>query len=89
MAEQTLTCAHLSPLSPDALWCHPFKDQDPFILESRPHIYVLGNQPEFGSKMVEAGTQRTRIVLLPKFSETGEVVLVHTATLETQCIRFQ
>ena len=33
--------------------------------------------------------QQTRVVLVPKFDETGEVVLVNTKSLEVKVIKFQ
>lgn len=32
--------------------------------------------------------QKVRIVSIPKFSETGEIVLVNTSTLESEVVRF-
>lgn len=94
MAKQTLVSGHLSPLAPDLLWCHPFKDEDPFILESRPHIYVIGNQPTFETSLEEiknnatSSVDKTRIILLPRFSQSGTIVIVNTRTLEVIPINF-
>lgn len=32
--------------------CFPFADKDPFIIEKRPHVYFVGNQPEFKTTLV-------------------------------------
>jgi DNA polymerase delta subunit 2 len=32
--------------------CFPFADKDPFIIERRPHVYFVGNQPEFKTSLV-------------------------------------
>lgn len=93
IAAQTLKCGHLAPLAPDALFCHPFKGNDPFILERRPHLYVIGNQPKFDTSLIEAnrddGTvEKTRVVLLPRFSETGTIALVNIRTLEASMLLF-
>ena len=32
--------------------------------------------------------QKVRIISIPKFSETGEIVLVDTSTLESEVVRF-
>ena len=33
--------------------CYPYIEQDPFILLRSPHLYVIGNQPEFETDMIE------------------------------------
>ena len=65
-----------------------------------PDIYVVGNQPEFATKLVEeAGDpraddeadrtpKRCRVVLLPKFRESGTLVLVNMRTLAVQKVQF-
>jgi DNA polymerase delta subunit 2 len=69
--------------------CYPFTDRDPFILEQTPHVYFIGNQPEFESKLVEQDGKKVRIVLVPKFSETGQIVLVNSKSLEVKVIGFE
>lgn len=63
---------------------YPYSDRDPFVLEKTPDVYVVGNQPEFGTEMVGP----TRVVLLPRFASDGTVVLVDMATLEVQTVEF-
>jgi DNA polymerase delta subunit 2 len=82
------------------LGCYPFQDRDPFVLEETPHIFFAGNQPEYSSKLVHGSHltdtdltlgddgQKVRIISIPKFSETGEIVLVNTSTLESEVIKF-
>lgn len=31
---------------------YPFPDADPFIIHHRPHVYIIGNQPEFETAMI-------------------------------------
>ena len=43
---------------------------------------------EMTDAMVQASSQRVRVVSIPKFHEAGELVLVDTESLETEVIRF-
>jgi DNA polymerase delta subunit 2 len=89
-AKLTLKCGHLAPTAPDSLWCHPFKDEDPFIIETPPRIYVIGNQPKYETSLYEFTNMvdKTRIVLLPRFSKEAVVVLVNATTLEVIPVSF-
>ncbi|TPX72957.1 DNA-directed DNA polymerase [Spizellomyces sp. 'palustris'] len=90
MAENTLRWAHLAPTAPDTLWCHPYKDTDPFIIKHPPHLYIIGNQPAYETTLVEdAKGSRTRIVLVPSFAESGTLILVNTRTLDCWPIVFK
>ncbi|KAL2004089.1 hypothetical protein VTN02DRAFT_309 [Thermoascus thermophilus] len=96
------------PTAPDTLWCYPFQANDPFVLQSCPHIFFAGNQPRFKTAVVEGDTTfrlngtdtemtdaaaedslgaRVRLLSIPKFHETGELVLVDTETLEVEVVR--
>ncbi|KAI1948216.1 DNA polymerase delta small subunit Cdc1 [Ophidiomyces ophidiicola] len=89
------------PTAPDTLWCYPFQDYDPFILEDCPHVFFIGNQPTFRTAVVETypseamdleGTEngsRVRLLCLPKFRETGELILLDAETLEVEVIKFE
>ena len=92
MAENCLKWRHMAPTAPDTLWCHPYFDLEPFILPVTPDFYVVGNQPEFSTELVEEeddleGKRRCRVVLVPEFSKTGSLVLVNLRTLEATCVR--
>lgn len=52
MAESTLRWRHMAPTAPDTLWCHPYFSEDPFIITETPDFYIIGNQPEFKTKLV-------------------------------------
>lgn len=62
------------------------------MLESCPHVYFVGNQPHFETALLGGSQgQIVRIVSLPKFSETGEVVLVdlESEDLAAEVLRFK
>ncbi|OLL24899.1 DNA polymerase subunit delta-2 [Neolecta irregularis DAH-3] len=89
MMEMSLRWRHYAPTAPDTLWCYPFQDQDPFLLENTPHVYFLGNQEKFETRLVEGHDgQRTRLIAVPKFSETGTVVLLNLSTLGCEPLTF-
>lgn len=80
--------------------CYPFQSHDPFTLQSCPHVFFAGNQPYFKTAIVESGTSSSssdiddgrgshvRILTLPKFSETGEIVLIDSETLDVEVVKF-
>ncbi|KAH8147721.1 uncharacterized protein LAJ45_08186 [Morchella importuna] len=90
MAERLLRWRVVAPTAPDTLWSYPFNDQDQFVIEECPHVFFVGNQDKFETSLVEgAEGQRCRVVLVPRFSETGEVVVVDLETLEVEVVKFQ
>ncbi|OJJ44641.1 hypothetical protein ASPZODRAFT_134724 [Penicilliopsis zonata CBS 506.65] len=97
----------LVPTAPDTIWCYPFQTNDPFVIQSCPHIFFTGNQPQFKTAVIEGDSPlrldgpdasmaeaddssipRVRLLTIPKFSETGELILVDTDTLEVEVVRF-
>ncbi|KAK6529103.1 hypothetical protein TWF694_004319 [Orbilia ellipsospora] len=90
MMEKTLRWRHIAPTAPDTLWCYPFQDIDQFIIDACPHVYFVGNQPEFGTRLVQGtNDQVIRLITIPKFAETGELVLVDLDSLECELISFK
>lgn len=89
LAEMTLRWRHMAPTAPDTLWCHPYFTGDPFVLDETPDVYVIGNQPHFATKLVQnaAGDVRCRVVLVPDFANTGQVVLLNTTTLAVKMVK--
>ena len=70
--------------------CYPFQDDDPLLLKDCPHIYFAGNQPQFDSRVVEGPVgQEVLLVAVPKFRDTGKVVLVDLETLRVECKQFE
>ncbi|KAL2698840.1 hypothetical protein AAEP93_010228 [Penicillium crustosum] len=95
------------PTAPDTIWSYPYQSEDPYIIESCPHIFFAGNQPQFKTATIEgdvplrldgdtemvgaadgSDAARVRLLALPKFNETGELILVDTETLEVEVVRF-
>ncbi|RHZ72938.1 hypothetical protein CDV55_107285 [Aspergillus turcosus] len=95
------------PTAPDTLWSYPFQTNDPFVMQSCPHIFFAGNQPRFKTAVLEgdsplrlngADTEmtdavdssgaRVRLLSIPKFKETGELILVDSETLEVEVVKF-
>jgi DNA polymerase delta subunit 2 len=68
---------------------YPFQDDDPFVLNSCPHLFFVGSQPKFDTASIEGPRGQTvRLIAVPRFSETGEIVLVDSETLEASVVKF-
>lgn len=67
---------------------YPFQDDEPFVMMECPHLYFVGCQPEFGTKIIQ-GTegQTVRLISVPSFSATGEIVLVDSETLDVAKVK--
>ncbi|KAI3551125.1 DNA polymerase alpha/epsilon subunit B [Colletotrichum abscissum] len=77
-----------APTAPDTLWAYPFQDDDPFVMKNAPHLFFAGCQPEFSTKVIEGGDgQQVRLITVPSFAETKELVLVDTETLEVSKVK--
>ncbi|KAJ1878525.1 DNA polymerase delta small subunit Cdc1 [Coemansia sp. RSA 486] len=83
LAAASLGWRHIAPTAPDTLWCYPFTTHDPFVLHATPHVYFVGNQDKFDS-MVASGPdgQHTRVIMVPRFADSHQVVLLNMRTLE-------
>lgn len=63
------------------------------MLKETPHIYIVGGQPHFGTKLVTEETKdgskiQCRVVIVPSFAKSGTLVLVNVRTLEVKCVNF-
>lgn len=68
---------------------YPFHEKDQFVIEQCPHVFFVGNQPEYKTSLLEGGDgQQVRVVLIPKFSETGQIVVVDLDTLDVEVVKF-
>lgn len=89
LLEACMRYQHFVPTAPDTLYCYPFEDADPFVLEETPHVYFVGNQTHLSAEIslnlnhLTESTANVRLIGVPKFAETGQVVLLDTATLTT------
>lgn len=64
---------------------YPFQDDDPFVIKDCPHLYIVGSQPKFDTSVIEGSDgQMVRLIAVPRFSETGELLLVDSETLEVE-----
>lgn len=86
--ERTIKWQNIVPTAPDTLYCYPFDDKDPFTLDETPHLYFAGNQAHGGWRKVKVGDLEVQVVSVPKFSESGEIVLVDCSTMETKTVKF-
>ncbi|KAI2621670.1 DNA polymerase alpha/epsilon subunit B-domain-containing protein [Hypoxylon sp. NC1633] len=77
-----------APTAPDTLWSYPFQDDDPFVMQTCPHLYFVGCQPEFGTKVIQGPDgQAVRLIAVPSFAATQEIVLVDTETLDVTKVK--
>ena len=94
MLVQSLRWGHLCPTAPDSLACYPYLQEDPFVMEELPDVVFAGGMHKFETTIVEdfsghaAQAHRTRVVCVPSFKLTREVVLVDLVTLDTKVVSF-
>ncbi|XP_050226360.1 DNA polymerase delta small subunit [Mercurialis annua] len=87
--ERTLKWRHLAPTAPNTLGCYPFTDKDPFLIESCPHVYFVGNQEKYGTRLLKGSEgQLVRVISIPKFCETGVAVMLNMRNLECHTFSF-
>lgn len=67
---------------------YPFQEDEPFVMKTCPHLYFVGCQPKFGTKVIHGQDgQEVRLITVPSFAATREVVLVDTETLEVSLVK--
>ena len=53
-----------------------------------PHVYFVGGQPDFGTKLISGPDgQVVRLITVPNFSESKEIVLVDSETLDVSRVK--
>ena len=68
--------------------CYPFQEDEPFVITECPHVFFVGNQPQFASTVLQGRDgQSIRLIAIPPFKETGQVVLLDLETLELDLIQ--
>ncbi|KAJ0984786.1 hypothetical protein J5N97_003142 [Dioscorea zingiberensis] len=87
--ERTLRWRHLAPTAPNTLGCYPFTDKDPFLLESCPHVYFIGNQDRFETRVLKGPEKQfARLICVPRFCETGTAVMLNVKNFECHALSF-
>lgn len=86
--ESTLKWRHLIPTAPDTVWTCPFKEDDPFVIDSHPHVYFAGSQKSFNTKVASIIGRRTRIIAVPSFRTTQTAVMVNLRNLSCEVVAF-
>ncbi|CAI4545508.1 AAC_collapsed_G0030090.mRNA.1.CDS.1 [Saccharomyces cerevisiae] len=87
LMECTMKWQNIAPTAPDTLWCYPYTDKDPFVLDKWPHVYIVANQPYFGTRVVEIGGKNIKIISVPEFSSTEMIILLDLETLEAETVK--
>lgn len=87
--ERIIRWSHVAPTCPDTLGCYPFHELDPFVLETLPHVFLVGNQEKFETKKLDLGGKKeVLLVTLPRFSQTSSLILLHLKDLNCQQLIF-
>ncbi|XP_058098226.1 DNA polymerase delta small subunit isoform X2 [Magnolia sinica] len=87
--ERTLRWRHLAPTAPNTLGCYPFSEKDPFLIESCPHVYFIGNQKKYETRLLQGSErQLVRLICIPRFCETGVAVVLNIRNLECHTLSF-
>ena len=89
LLKKSLQWGHIAPTAPDSLSCYPYLKEDPFVMEDAPDIFFAGNQDQYESDtFTNKIGHTTRIICVPSFKTTHQVVLVDLDTLESTPITF-
>mmetsp|Transcript_22947 Transcript_22947/g.26169 ORF Transcript_22947/g.26169 Transcript_22947/m.26169 type:complete len:428 (+) Transcript_22947:70-1353(+) len=91
--KNTLRWSHVCPTGPDSVPTMPHAESDPMIIATQPNLYFSGNCTKFQTEMVSSlsngSANSTRLVCIPRFAKTGEVVLVNMNSLDCKLLRFE
>eukprot|EP00529_Nitzschia_sp_RCC80_P000007 CAMPEP_0113447232 /NCGR_PEP_ID=MMETSP0014_2-20120614/4129_1 /TAXON_ID=2857 /ORGANISM="Nitzschia sp." /LENGTH=553 /DNA_ID=CAMNT_0000338375 /DNA_START=105 /DNA_END=1766 /DNA_ORIENTATION=+ /assembly_acc=CAM_ASM_000159 len=90
--ERTLVWSNICPTAPASVGSIPTSD---FVLDETPKLYFCGNCEEgFATKLSSSSSKsnssnKTRLICVPKFHQTGKAVLVNLRTLDVEVLQFQ
>lgn len=100
-----LKWANCAPSAPDNLYSVPYENEDPYVIDFIPDIYIAGCQESYQRKfhnytMDNTGSQadktepgspksRTLLINVPRFDATFSCVLINLLDLESHCINFK
>lgn len=84
--KSTINWQNIAPTAPDTLYCYPFENNDPFTLtDETPKVYFIGNQNEFKREI----SGDSLLLTIPKFKQSGQLILLNTNDLSTEIITFE
>ena len=83
---------HVCPTAPDTLRCFPFREDDPFVMDTTPNVFFAGCQPEYQATTVyesEANPDKVvKLISVPTFAKTRSIVLLDLETLQSYEVKF-
>lgn len=96
--EYTLRYNIIAPTAPDTIPAFPFHDNnddcddsvsggDPLVMQYVPNVYFIGNCMEYQTKIITDGDDECRLICIPDFSKTGEIVLCDLDTLDCKLVK--
>lgn len=100
LMESCINWQTIAPTAPDTLYCYPFQDCDPFtFVDETPHVYFVGNQDSFQyrnspfkhssiEKDQDDNSEKVSLISIPRFCDSGELVIFDPAFLTCQSVRF-
>ena len=88
LLRSTLRWRHLAPCAPDTLAMYPFHKKDPLVIEETPHVFFTGNQDAFETTVEQDGEHSVRLLRLPSFSTSRQIVLVDLADCTATTMSF-
>lgn len=83
---------HLCPTAPDTLRCFPFREEDPFVINTAPEVLFAGCQPCYSEETIfqhkNSQESAVKVLSVPTFAKTRSIVLLDLTTLESYELKF-